>query len=163
LPQGLQGTEEKRYLTIVSYLHDIGKIVSDAGHQKHSAYIIRNLRIPGCSPLESKKLALIALYHRKESPPKKDPLPFGVSGVHADQTRRLTAILRIADGLDEFDIQNVRDLKFKITGKQAMIELKQQNPEALSDLGYFREKASYFEELFGLKLTTFVSAQRREH
>lgn len=153
--------EERRYLAAASVLHDIGKIVSESAHQKHSAYLLRHIKLPGFTMLESKKIALIALFHRKVVPPKKDPLPMGVSGVHADQVRRLVAILRIADGLDEFEIRNVRAIKIRVAGKQAALELSQINPDS-GDLGYFREKAAYFEELFGITLTTFVNHRRQD-
>ncbi|MBS1983939.1 MAG: Ppx/GppA family phosphatase [Bdellovibrionales bacterium] len=153
------GLEERRILMVAAYLHDIGKIISEGGHQKHSAYILRNLRFPGMTPLDSKKAALVALYHRKDAPPKKDPLPGDLRGVHAEQVRRMVAILRLADGLDESHTQNVRAIKLSFSRKQALMELLQSKPDA-TNLDYFRDKAAYFEELFGLKIVSFVQHRR---
>jgi len=153
------GAEERRYLVVASFLHDVGKIVSEAAHHKHSAYIIRNMEIPGLSPLEWKKCALIALYHRKDTPPKKDPLPGGVGGIHSDQVRRLTALLRLADGLDDDHSQNIDSAVLRLNKKQALIELIQIKSDPMN-IDYFREKASYFEELFGLKIVTYVHPRR---
>lgn len=151
--------EERRLLMVAAYLHDVGKIISEGGHHKHSAYILRNLRVPGFSPLDAKKTALVALYHRKDAPPKKDPLPAGIRGLHADQVRRLAAVLRLADGLDEKHSQNVSSLKLSQSRKQVLIELNQVRPDP-SSLAYFRDKAAYFEELFGVKVVSFIRHKR---
>lgn len=148
-------SEERRYLLVAAYLHDCGKIVSEAAHHKHSAYIIRHLPIPGMNPLEWKKCALIALYHRKETPPKRNPLPGDVAGVHAEHVRRMTALLRLVDGLDEDRTQKVESFQLRLSKKQALLELQQRSSDAL-DMDYFREKFSYFEELFGVKVVSFV-------
>lgn len=152
--------EERKLLLAACFLHDIGKSISDASHHKHSAYIIRNLKIPGFSTLESKKVALIALFHRKETPAKKDPLPLEIRGVHADQVRRLTAVLRLIDGLDKESSQNTDSIRIRFSKKQAVIELTQWEPEQLN-LNYFRDKAAYFEQLFECRIVPFVHHKRR--
>ena len=148
--------EDRRILMVAAYLHDIGQIISDGAHQKHSCYIIRNLRIPEFSPLDCKMAALVALYHRKEPPPKKD-LPDEVKGVHAEQVRRLSAILRLADGLDETHTQAVRAVKLRFSKKQALLELMQRHSTRMN-LDYFRDKAAYFEEFFDVKVVSFVQS-----
>jgi exopolyphosphatase/guanosine-5'-triphosphate,3'-diphosphate pyrophosphatase len=153
------GDDERRLLMASSFLHDIGRIVSDAGHQRHSAYLIRHSHLPGFSPLDMKKCALVALFHRKELPPKKD-LPFGVSGSHADQVRRMTAILRLVDGLDEDRTQNIASVSVKIEKRQASLELWQIHPTTLN-MNYFRYKSAYFEELFDLRIISFVHPWRQ--
>jgi exopolyphosphatase/guanosine-5'-triphosphate,3'-diphosphate pyrophosphatase len=147
--------DDRRILLIAAYLHDVGRIISDGSHHKHSAYIIRHLRIPGCSPLDAKKAALAALYHRKETPPKKDPLPGDVRGIHAEQVRRVVGILRLVDGLDEQHTQGIKTLKMRFSKKNVLIELAQHKHEP-SSTAYFRDKAAYFEELFGVKIVSFV-------
>lgn len=151
--------EDRRILMAAAYLHDIGKVISEGGHHKHSAYIIRNLKIPGFTSLDAKKAALIALFHRKEPPPKKDPLLGDVRGVHADQVRRLAAVLRLSDGLDEGHSQSIRDVKLRFSKKQVLLELLQTTP-AVADLDYFRDKAAYFEQLFGVKVVSYVQHKR---
>ncbi len=151
--------EERKYLLVASYLHDVGKIISVDRHHHHSAYIIRHTQFPELTQLENKKCALIALFHRKEEPGKKSSLPWGISGIHADQVRRMTALLRLADGLDEDHTQNIDSLAIKVRKKQALLELVQMRPDPLN-LGYFKEKAGYFEELFGVKIISFVHPRR---
>jgi exopolyphosphatase/guanosine-5'-triphosphate,3'-diphosphate pyrophosphatase len=160
--QGLDlSADERRYLLASSYLHDIGRIVSDAAHHKHSAYLIRHLPLPGITELESKKIALIALYHRKEGAPRRDPLPWGVGGVHADQVRRVAAILRLVDGLDLGHRRSITSLSLHFSKKQSVLELEQTRTQPF-DLDYFRQKASDFETVFGTRLVTFVRANRRQ-
>lgn len=151
--------DDRRILMAAAYLHDIGKVISEGGHHKHSAYIIRNLKIPGFTSLDAKKAALVALFHRKEPPPKKDPLLGDVRGVHADQVRRLAAILRLSDGLDEGHSQSIRDVKLRFSKKQVLLELLQATPDS-ADLDYFRDKAAYFEQLFGVKVVSYVQHKR---
>ena len=150
---------DRKLLLVASYLHDIGKLVGDSGHHKHSAYMIRHLKVPGLSPLELRKVALLALYHRKETPPKRNPLPLGISGPHADQVRRLCAFLRLADGLDTGEAQNIRSARIKVSRKRATLQLEQVEPAPLN-MEAFRAKAAYFEELFGIKIVSYVNHKR---
>ena len=152
--------EERRYLLTASYLHDIGKIISENGHHKHSAYLIQNLRFHGLSSLDMKKAALIAFYHRKIAPPKKDPLPGGVRGIHATQVRRLTAILRLADGLDGAHSQKISDLRIRLSKKQALLELSIPSAQPIN-MTSIRDKAAYFEEYFGVRLVSFITTRLR--
>jgi len=159
LPRTSSAFEERRLLLAAAYLHDIGKVISESSHHKHSEYIIRNLKISNFTDLDLKKIALVALFHRKEAPPKKDPLPLDLRGVHADQVRRLCAILRLVDGLDKESSHNTESIKIRFSKKQALVELTQWAPEFLN-LEYFRNKASYFEEYFECKLVPFVHPKR---
>jgi exopolyphosphatase/guanosine-5'-triphosphate,3'-diphosphate pyrophosphatase len=151
--------EERKYLLVASYLHDVGQIISQERHNHHSAYIIRHTKFPEMTQLDNKKCALIALFHRKDEPPKKSALPWGITGIHADQVRRMSALLRLADGLDEDHTQNIDTLAIKIRKKQALLELVQMRSDPLN-LPYFKEKSGYFEELFGVKIISFVHPRR---
>lgn len=153
--------EDRKILLAAAYLHDIGRIISEGGHQKHGAYILRNLEWPDFTPLDARKIALVASYHRKDPPPKKDPLPGDIRGVHAAQVRRLAAVLRLADGLDEHHSQNVRAVHLRLSRKQVLMELVQTKATSNGEMSYFRDKAAYFEQLFGAKIVSFVKPRRR--
>ncbi len=156
LAQGFRfHTEERRILLAAAYLHDIGKMVAESGHQRHGSYIVSQLKIPGFSTLDVKKIAAIIFHHRKDPPPKKGVVGDGLRGVHANQVRHLCAILRMADGLDEGHEKAIRSLKLSVSRKQMLLEIRQARSEP-RQLDYFRDKASYFEEIFGTKIVSFV-------
>ena len=51
------GGEHRRLLAAAALLHDIGYLVSHTGHNKHSAYLIKNSELTGFT---SSEIALIA-------------------------------------------------------------------------------------------------------
>jgi exopolyphosphatase/guanosine-5'-triphosphate,3'-diphosphate pyrophosphatase len=152
--------EERLYLLVAAYLHGIGRLVSEDGYHKHSAYMIRHLELPGLDEEDMQKAALVALYHRKGPPPKKDPMPWGVKGVHAHQVRRMAALLRFIVGLDRGQKRQIPSLEVKIARRQALVELHRSSSDAM-DMMHFRAGASYFEELFALKVVPYVSSRRQ--
>jgi exopolyphosphatase/guanosine-5'-triphosphate,3'-diphosphate pyrophosphatase len=93
--------EEREYLEAASLLHEIGFGISHSSHHKHSYYIIRNSELMvGFNFDEIEIIALIARYHRK-SPPKPKHVEFNkISPANQLIVKKLSSIIRIADGLD---------------------------------------------------------------
>jgi exopolyphosphatase / guanosine-5'-triphosphate,3'-diphosphate pyrophosphatase len=88
-------------LEVGALLHDVGEVVNQRGHHKHSEYMIRWGRIPGLDEQGREMVALMARTHRKDAARAKElinasPLP----KEQRTHLRRLVALLRIADGLD---------------------------------------------------------------
>ena len=94
------GPEERLLLEAAGLLHDAGQLVSYRKHHKHSYELLTHAERLGLAARERGLVALISRYHRKTGP----------SGKHAefaalppdDQAivRRLSGLLRVADGLD---------------------------------------------------------------
>jgi exopolyphosphatase / guanosine-5'-triphosphate,3'-diphosphate pyrophosphatase len=92
--------DARELLGFASYLHDVGQFISFSGHHQHSYYLITNAPLLGFHDLEILMMALIARYHRKKLPRRKDP---GYSQLSADDqatVQILALFLRMAENLD---------------------------------------------------------------
>jgi exopolyphosphatase/guanosine-5'-triphosphate,3'-diphosphate pyrophosphatase len=107
-----------RYSNILhaaAMLHDIGLFVSYPKHHKHTYYLIKSSGPSSFDATELDLIANIARYHRKSHPTVKH-LPFGqLNSTQQDVVRKLSAILRVADGLDYGRQARVRDIRFRKT------------------------------------------------
>ena len=54
-------------LEVAALLHDVGEVVNQRGHHKHSEYMIRWGRIPGLDDTGREMVALMARCHRKDA------------------------------------------------------------------------------------------------
>lgn len=98
---------DREMLEFGALLHDIGEHVAQSGHHKHTAYLVEHGGLRGFTPTEVAELACIARYHRR-SEPKSTHLPFGqLDRESRARVERLSAILRVADGLDRTHLQVV--------------------------------------------------------
>lgn len=144
---------ERILLEVAAILHDIGAFVSSSSHNKHSAQLILSSEIIGLQKNEMKLIALMARYHRK-SPPKPthedyNELPLQDRLVVC----RLSALLRIADGLDSSHYQNVTEIRPVITeeGLEIRLRLKEQRVEYFEAIQYsVQKKSDLFESFFGV-------------
>jgi exopolyphosphatase/guanosine-5'-triphosphate,3'-diphosphate pyrophosphatase len=90
----------REYLEAAAYLHDIGWSVSGSKHHKHSYNLIVQHRIPGFSDNELQIIANVARYHRKAEPAMTHGTFAELEKNDRDLVEKLSAILRLADGLD---------------------------------------------------------------
>ena len=92
-----------RYVKVLhaaAMLHDIGLFIAYEKHHKHSYYLIKSSGPTSFDGVELDLIANIARYHRKAHPSPKH-LPFSqLSPLQQEVVRKLSAILRVADGLD---------------------------------------------------------------
>jgi exopolyphosphatase/guanosine-5'-triphosphate,3'-diphosphate pyrophosphatase len=92
--------EDQAILEAAALLHDVGQLVSYRRHHKHSYQLIMHAdRLP-LSPRDRLLVAMVSRYHRKTGPRKKHPEFAALSPADQAVVRRLSALLRIADGLD---------------------------------------------------------------
>jgi exopolyphosphatase/guanosine-5'-triphosphate,3'-diphosphate pyrophosphatase len=94
------GPEEQLLLEAASLLHDVGQLVSYPKHHKHSYSLITHAERLGLSPRDRELVALVSRYHRRTGPRRKHPEFAVLPPADQDLVRRLSAILRVADGLD---------------------------------------------------------------
>ncbi len=105
--------DDRQILADAALLHDVGYHISYDKHHKHSYHLITHAELLGMSPEEKTMIALIARYHRGSDPKKKHE---AFAALDADIQRRisaLTALLRIADGLDRGHIGAVAAVKVR--------------------------------------------------
>lgn len=154
------GLEEndRLYLLLAAYLHDIGSFVSNRSHHKHSEYIISSLNLFRLTEHEINIIACIARYHRRSAPLKTHLLYNGLASQEQILVQKLSALLRIANSLDRSHKQKVKKLevKFNAVGDATIVAHTHQN--FLLEKENFLEKKELFEEITGNKLTLTVKA-----
>lgn len=123
--QGLHrmGDVERELLEAAALLHDVGYHISAEQHHKHSDYIIRNSAMPGFTNDEAEIIASIARYHRKSLPKKKHEGFARLTLAEQTVVQALAGILRICEGLDRRQQQNVLSLRARHTANDIEIQL----------------------------------------
>ena len=114
------GAREREWLEYASLLHDVGVHISYGRHHKHSYYLVKNGDLRGFEPEEVEVIALVTRYHRRGLP-KRSHEGFGELSAELRRTvRALSAILRVAEGLDRSHQQSVAALEI-VPGAQDLL------------------------------------------
>jgi exopolyphosphatase/guanosine-5'-triphosphate,3'-diphosphate pyrophosphatase len=137
------GSEDRELLEYAALLHDVGEHVSTTGHHKHGAYLIRHAHLRGFTPAEVQLLAALARWHRRGDP--KVGEEFGM--VDRRRLRRLSALLRLADGLDRGRASAVEDLDVTVGPSLVVVRLRARDDVEL-ELWGARRKRELFEKVF---------------
>ncbi len=104
---------DRQVLSDAALLHDIGYHINYDKHHKHSYHLILHADLLGMTPTEQVAVANIARYHRGSAPKKSHENLAGLTPELRKQIRRLSAILRLADGLDRGHVGGVADVKVR--------------------------------------------------
>ncbi len=158
-PLGLDAGE-RDLLAAAALLHDVGYVVSFRQHHKHAYHLIAHAQIDGFTPREHEIIALAARYHRKAPPRRRHAAWASLPRRWRDVVRRLSAILRIADGLDRRHSQRVRDLHCDVGSRRVRIDLEGEADLAVEIHGA-SGKAGLFRTVFGRALTLRARSERR--
>ncbi|HJU82610.1 MAG TPA: Ppx/GppA phosphatase family protein [Holophagaceae bacterium] len=119
------GDREREWLACAARIHDIGFSVSEKGHHKHGAYLVRNGKLQGFWPEEVEVLANVIRHHRGKDPdPARHEAFRALAPWHQTVVRKLVAILRAADALDRRRRQSVRDLRVELDGDRARFHIQ---------------------------------------
>ncbi|MCM4155687.1 Ppx/GppA phosphatase family protein [Gramella sp. AN32] len=102
---------DRELLEYSAFLHDIGYYISYSRHHKHALYIIKNSELRGFTDDEVNIMANVARYHRNSTPKKRHKAYKSQSKPVRKRIKKLSAILRVADGLDRSHFQNVQKLE----------------------------------------------------
>lgn len=94
------GPEERLLLEAAGLLHDVGQLVSYRKHHKHSYELLTHAERIGLPARERGLVALISRYHRRTGPRRKHAEFAALPPEDQAIVRRLSGILRVADGLD---------------------------------------------------------------
>ncbi|SKB61001.1 exopolyphosphatase / guanosine-5'-triphosphate,3'-diphosphate pyrophosphatase [Salegentibacter holothuriorum] len=145
---------DRELLEYASLMHDIGYYISYRKHHKHALYLIKYSDLLGFKEDEINIMANVSRYHRKSTPHKRHKPYKQLNKKLRKRVKKLSAILRVADGLDRSHYQNVQ--KLEINNKEETIELlitTHSDPE-LEIWGTLR-KGDLLEKLTGKKLKVF--------
>jgi exopolyphosphatase/guanosine-5'-triphosphate,3'-diphosphate pyrophosphatase len=105
--------EERKLLADAALLHDIGYHISYDKHNKHSYHLIEHAELLGMTPEDQVIVANVARYHRGAEPRKKQRNYGGLEKPMRQTIKRLSAILRVADGFDRGHAAAVSEIKVR--------------------------------------------------
>jgi exopolyphosphatase / guanosine-5'-triphosphate,3'-diphosphate pyrophosphatase len=115
-------TESRRLLEAGALLANVGVVISHSKHHLHSYYVIRNSELVGLSDREIELIAQIARYHRKGEP-KLDHAPYAALSPNDQHlVRSLSALLRVAVGLDRTHDGRVKKVAVAVGDQETTIE-----------------------------------------
>jgi exopolyphosphatase/guanosine-5'-triphosphate,3'-diphosphate pyrophosphatase len=125
--------EEQLLLEAASLLHDVGQLVSYRKHHKHSYSLITHAERLGLAPRDRELVAIVSRYHRRAGPRRKHPEFAALTPDDQDVVRRLSAILRVADGLDRGHSAAVQTVTAELSGDALALTVEAANHQ--TDLG----------------------------
>jgi exopolyphosphatase/guanosine-5'-triphosphate,3'-diphosphate pyrophosphatase len=155
------GVREREWLQFAALLHDIGSSVAYDGHARHSAYLIRQGGLRGLTASEIELVALVAQYHGAARPRKKrDSVFAGLRKPERRIVRWLSAMLRVAEGLDRSHYQLVRALQVRVRRERVLV-VADSKRHARLELWAGQRRAADLARLLGLPVELSPSVSER--
>lgn len=142
---------DRELLEFATLMHDIGYYISHRKHHKHALYIIQNSELRGFREQEINLMANVARYHRNSPPHKGHEEYKRLDKSVKKRVKKLSGILRVADGLDRSHYQNVKELKILNGKKKVSFKLVTESDPELEIWGALH-KSDLFEKVTGKKL-----------
>jgi exopolyphosphatase/guanosine-5'-triphosphate,3'-diphosphate pyrophosphatase len=115
---------EREWLEYGALLHDVGVHISYERHHRHSYYLIKNGDLRGFDPQEIEVIALIARYHRQATPKKSHEGYADLKGTLRKTVKRLSAMVRLAEGLDRSHAQALAGIDLYPRGDDYLARLR---------------------------------------
>jgi exopolyphosphatase/guanosine-5'-triphosphate,3'-diphosphate pyrophosphatase len=133
-------------------MHDTGHMISHRGHHKHGEYLVLNGDIPGLEGRDRAIVAALVRYHNRKSEPAGHHVAYS-SLNNSDKriTRRLAAILRIAEALDHSHRQRVMQVRTAFQHGAVGLQVTARG-DAAEDLLDANRSAELFEKEFHVRL-----------
>lgn len=147
--------QDRELLEYSSFLHDIGYYISYRKHHKHALYLIRHSDLRGFTEDEINIMANVARYHRRTHPKKKHSLYKKLEKPLRKKVKRLSGLLRLADGLDRSHYQNVEKLEIDNKAEKVNLYLTTMGDPQLEIWGAER-KSKLFQKVTGKKLDIYA-------
>ncbi|HEY7684733.1 MAG TPA: Ppx/GppA phosphatase family protein [Gemmatimonadales bacterium] len=140
--------EGRDLLIAAALLHDVGYLINHAKHHKHAYHLILSAELQGYTPREVELIANIARYHRRAFPKKRHSNLARLARADRQLVRALSAILRIADGLDRTHTQRVTAVGVETgRGRARLVLAAASDPQV--ELWDAERKAGLFAKVFG--------------
>ena len=144
--------ESRVLLEAAALLHDVGHSVSHRGHHKHGEYLALNADIPGLAGRERNIVGALVRYNNRKSEPAGHHSAYSsLSNNDKRMTRRLAAILRIAEALDHSHRQRVTHLHASFQQGAVGLQVSARG-DAAEDLRDANRSAELFEKEFHVRL-----------
>ena len=118
------GDREREWLEYAALLNDVGVHISYDRHHRHSYYLIKNGDLRGFEPREIEVIALVTRYHRQATPKKSHEGYGDLNGTQRGTVRVLSAIVRLAEGLDRSHAQALAGIDLFPRGDDYLARLR---------------------------------------
>ena len=150
---------ERSLLEAASLLHDVGQVVSYRSHHRHSYQLIMHADRLSLAARDRTLVALISRYHRKNGPRRKDEEFARLSNADQAVVRRLSGLLRVADGLDRGHTAAVAQVATRLTRERLSIQATPRAPQTdLSiEIWAASRKADVLEKVLGRRVVIEAS------
>ena len=145
------GKRERLLLSLATILHDCGKYISMSNLGECSYNIILYTEIIGLSHIEREMLANVVKFNHL----KFTYYDVVTKGSKLDRhsyliIAKLTAILKLANGLDRSHKQKFKDIKIGLKDHDLIITVNT-NEDITLEKGLLSERADFFEEVFSVR------------
>jgi exopolyphosphatase/guanosine-5'-triphosphate,3'-diphosphate pyrophosphatase len=145
------GDEERLLLEIGALLHDIGHFINTIDHDKHGYYILKANRLIGLNEHQQEMVASLVRYHRKAFPNIEDSNFRALPQKDRITVRKLSALIRLADGMDVSHTSHVANVT--LTEKKKCWQLSLQGRgDLMLEKWALEKRRMLFEEIFGVQL-----------
>jgi exopolyphosphatase/guanosine-5'-triphosphate,3'-diphosphate pyrophosphatase len=144
-------SSERLILEAAALLHEIGYLINYEKHHQHSYHLIMHGNLRGLSPQQRELVGNVARYHRRSGPKRKHENFARLQPADRETVKRLSALLRLADGLDRTHRQQIRDVRCEWQGGRLVLNATaDQRPDV--DFWGARQKGKLFEKVFGVEI-----------
>jgi exopolyphosphatase / guanosine-5'-triphosphate,3'-diphosphate pyrophosphatase len=147
-------------LRAAALLHDIGYLINHEEHHKHAYHLIMHGDLRGFSSREIELIANVARYHRRAAPKKAHANFARLDRGERRLVRRLSGVLRVADGLDRAHGQAVQGVRCRVGDGWVRMLVRATRDPAI-ELEDATRKAGLFERAFRAGLTLSWSRPRK--
>ncbi len=127
-------------LEAAALLHDVGQYISYSKHHKHSYYLLINSELTGYNDRERMMIANIARYHRRNCPKSSHIEYMMLSNEERGLVTNLSAILRVADGLDRAHAGFVKDVAVTVEKDEIIFEIFADDDAGMEKQGFDKKK-----------------------
>ena len=144
------GQRERLYLRIAALLHDCGKYISLMDIGETSYHIIMATEIIGLSHMEREIVANVVRYNHSPFVYYNNMQSKGLTEEAYLIIAKLTAILKVANGLDRSHKQKLKGVRATLKEEELVLTVDSQEDIVL-EKGLFAKRANFFKEVYNIQ------------
>jgi exopolyphosphatase/guanosine-5'-triphosphate,3'-diphosphate pyrophosphatase len=145
------GDEERLLLEVATLLHDIGHFINTIDHDKHGYYILKANPLIGLNEPQQELVACLVRYHRKAFPSLEDPNFKALPQKERVTVSKLSALIRLADGMDVSHTGHVTTAVLREKKKAWQLRLEGKG-DLMLEKWALEKRRVLFEEIYGVQL-----------
>ena len=146
--------EQRHLIEVAALLHNVGLRVDPPNHHLVGRDIVLRYRLAELTRREQLLVAALVAFHRKKVRPSLEPAYLALGRRAQQETLRLAAILRVADGLDYSHTQQTSLVAAE--SAEVGLNLLLSGPNAVEDAAQALVKADLWQRVFGESLQTSI-------